>query len=511
MKIYLIAPKNPESFWTFDRILPSLGKKCVYPNLALPTVAALTPPPHEVVLCDENVEPIDFDTDADIVGITGYVVHRARVLEIIARFKQRSKFVVVGGPLASLCPEELRGHADVIFIDEAEYTWPEFLSDYARGAWRAEYVQHEKPSMHDSPLPRFELLKTDQYRTMTIQFARGCPFNCEFCDIIVMYGRKPRTKTVDQIMAELREIHRLGVANVFVVDDNFIGNKKEAKALLKAIAAWQSETGFPLELMTEVTLNVAQDDELLRLMREANFSTIFIGIESPRAASLQETRKTQNVREDMTTAVHRIQRAGIEVMAGMIVGFDHDDRSIFEEQFQFIQEARIPISMTGLLNAMPRTPLHQRMRAAGRLIAESVGDQFVFTNIIPSGMSRLELYAGYKELLQRLYDYGNFRRRAMALILNQGAAIHSKLTADHGDLRVGARLLWSCIVRASPRRAAMTLRLLLETALRRPRALRQALSLVLLHKHLYEYVHDISRQLDELIAELSASQAPRSA
>jgi radical SAM superfamily enzyme YgiQ (UPF0313 family) len=504
MKIYLIAPKNPQSFWTFDRILPSLGKKCVYPNLALPTVAAITPAPHDVVLCDENVEDIDFETDADIVGITGYVVHKARILDIIARFKQRGKLVVAGGPFASLCPEELRGKADVIFVDEAEYTWPEFLQDHARGAWRAEYVQHEKPSLHDSPLPRFELLKTDRYRTMTIQFARGCPFSCEFCDIIVMYGRKPRTKTIAQVMAEIDAIHRLGLSNVFVVDDNFIGNKKEAKALLKAIAAWQIEREFPIELMTEVTLNVAQDDELLRLMRAANFSTIFIGIESPRASSLQETRKTQNVREDMMTAVHRIQRAGIEVMAGMIVGFDHDDRSIFDEQFEFIQNARIPISMTGLLNAVPRTPLYRRMRDAGRLVAESVGDQFVFTNIIPEGMTRLELYAGYKDLLQRLYDYGNFRRRAMALILNQGAAIQTKLTAGRSDLRVAARLLWSCVVRASPQRAAMTLRLILETALRRPRALRQALSLVLLHKHLYEYVHDISAQIDDLIAELSS-------
>ena len=199
MRIYLIAPKNPESFWTFDRILPSLNKKCVFPNLALPTVAAITPPEHEVVLCDENVEPIDFDTDADLVGITGYVVHRTRVLEIIDAFKRRGKFVVGGGPLASLCPEDLRGKADVVFVDEAEYTWPRFLREYAAGCWDAEYVQHEKPDMRDSPRPRFDLLKSDRYRTMTIQFARGCPFNCEFCDIIVMYGRRPRTKSVEQV------------------------------------------------------------------------------------------------------------------------------------------------------------------------------------------------------------------------------------------------------------------------------------------------------------------------
>jgi radical SAM superfamily enzyme YgiQ (UPF0313 family) len=502
MKICLISPKNPESFWTFDRILPSLNKKCVFPNLALPTVAALTPPGHDVILCDENVEPIDFDTDADIIGITGYVVHRKRVFEIIDEFKRRGKFVVVGGPFASLCPEDLEGRADVVFVDEAEYTWPQFLRDFEAAQWKPKYVQAEKPNMHDTPLPRFDLLKIDQYRTMTIQFARGCPFNCEFCDIIVMYGRRPRTKAVPQVMAEVRELHRLRVTNVFVVDDNFIGNKKEAKALLKAIAEWQVANDFPIELMTEVTLNIAQDDDLLHLMRNAGFTTIFIGIESPRAASLQETKKTQNMRTDMMSAVHSIQRAGMEVMAGMIVGFDHDDPSIFEEQFRFIQEARIPISMTGMLNAVPRTPLYQRLREAGRLIAEHVGDQFVFTNIVPVGMSRLELYEGYKRLLHRLYDYGNYRERAMALILNQGAAMQSKLVASKKDLAIFFRLLWHCVFRAPRRRAAMTLRLMLETAIKRPRALRQALTLALIHKHLYEYVHEITQHLDALIEEL---------
>jgi len=362
VKIYLIAPRNPESFWTFDRVLPSLNKRCIYPNLSLPTVAGLTPREHDIVLCDENVEPIDFDTDADIVGVTGYVIHKKRMFEIIAVFRRRGKFVVVGGPFASLCPEELRGKVDVIFVDEAEYTWPQFLQDYAAGTWQAEYRQDEKPSMLDSPLPRFDLLKIDRYRTMTIQFARGCPFNCEFCDIIVMYGRRPRTKSVPQVMAEVKEIYRLGLRQIFVVDDNFIGNKREAKELLKAITEWQKAHGYAVEFMTEVSLNVAQDDELLRLMKQANFGTIFVGIESPRVASLEETKKHQNVREDILTSVHRIQKAGIQVMAGMIVGFDNDDPSIFDEQFQFIQDARIPISMTGMLNAMPKTPLYARLK-----------------------------------------------------------------------------------------------------------------------------------------------------
>jgi radical SAM superfamily enzyme YgiQ (UPF0313 family) len=508
VKIYLIAPRNPESFWTFDRILPSLKKKCVFPNLSLPTVAALTPPEHEVVLCDENVEPVDLDTDADIVGLTGYVVHKRRILELAEAFRRRGKFVVVGGPFASLCPEELRGRVDVIFVDEAEYTWAQFLRDYAAGTWQSEYRQVDKPSMLDSPVPRFDLLKVDRYRSMAIQFARGCPFNCEFCDIIVMYGRRPRTKSVAQVMAEVEEIHRLGVRNIFVVDDNFIGNKKEAKEVLRAIARWQEARHYPLEFMTEVSLNVAQDPELLALMKQAHFTTIFVGIESPRKASLQETGKTQNIRGDLLESVHRIQAAGIEVMAGMIVGFDSDDPSIFEEQFRFIQEARIPISMTGMLNAVPKTPLHERLRKAGRLIAESVGDQFVFTNIVPGGMSRLELYQGYRDLLQRLYDYGNYRRRAMAFILNRGALLSSQLLAGRDELALMARIAWHCVLRAPLRRAWMTLSMIAETALRRPGALRQAVTLALMHKHFYEYMRDTSERLDALIRELQAGPTP---
>ncbi|MBI3104061.1 MAG: DUF4070 domain-containing protein [Candidatus Rokubacteria bacterium] len=257
-----------------------------------------------------------------------------------------------------------------------------------------------------------------------------------------------------------------------------------------------------MEFMTEVSLNVAQDDELLALMRRADFSTIFVGIESPRKASLESTGKTQNMREDILTSVHRIQAAGIEVMAGMIVGFDSDDPEIFEEQFRFIQAARIPISMTGMLNAVPKTPLYDRLKAAGRLIAESVGDQFVFTNIIPKGMSRLELYEGYRRLLERLYDYGNYRRRAMALILGRGALRASRLATTPGDLKLLLRIVWACVLNASPRRAWLTLSMVLETALRRPRAIRDAITLALMHKHLYEYSRHTGARLDALILEL---------
>jgi radical SAM superfamily enzyme YgiQ (UPF0313 family) len=502
MKIYLIAPKNPESFWTMDRILPSLGKRCVFPNLALPTVAGLTPREHEVILCDENVEEIDFNTDADIIGLTGYIVHRERFLKIVEGFKQRGRFVVAGGPYVSLCPEEIEGKVDVLFVDEAEYTWPQFLKDYEKGSWQSVYKQIEKPSMIDSPLPRFDLLKFDRYQSLTIQFARGCPFNCEFCDIIVMYGRRPRAKSVPQVITEIEAVHRLGVESVFLVDDNFIGNKKLAKEVLREMAAWQRTRGYPLEFYTEVSLNVASDDELLGLMRDAGFAAMFIGIESPRKSSLLETKKTQNTRGNMLENIHHIQSFGIQVEAGMIVGFDNDDSNIFEEQFRFIQEARVPVSMTGMLIAIPKTPLHKRLREAGRLVAQSVGDQFILTNIIPKAMSRLELYEGYRQLLDRLYDYRNYRRRAMDYILSRGRRGVGKVARSRHDLEIVYRMLRDCVVKASPRRAWMTISMLVQTALRRPTAIREVIFFVLVHKHFYEYARDVNGKLDQLIEEL---------
>jgi hypothetical protein len=242
-------------------------------------------------------------------------------------------------------------------------------------------------------------------------------------------------------------------------------------------------------------------------MAQAHFTTIFVGIESPRAASLVETKKTQNTREDIVTSVHRIQAAGIEVMAGMIVGFDNDDPSIFEEQFRFIQQARIPISMTGMLNALPKTPLYTRLAQAGRLVAESVGDQFVFTNIVPAGMSRRELYEGYRRLIRDLYDFRNYRERTLAFLLARGAQINRGLHIRRGDLRLLARILRQTVVQAGPKRAWFTLRLLGETLVRRPSAFKDAVSFAIVHKALSEYMEALGRHLERAIAEIEL--APR--
>ncbi len=507
MRIYLVTPRNPPSFWTYDHVLPALGKRCIFPNLSMPTVAGLTSPEHEVILCDENVEQVDLDIDADIVGITGYVIHRDRMLELIEAFRARGRFVVVGGPYASLCPEDLRGRCDVLFVDEAEETWPQFLRDYAAGAWQAEYCPAEKPDLTCSPMPRFDLLRVDRYHALTIQFARGCPFSCEFCDIIVVYGRRPRAKRVAQVMAEIEECHRLGAKQVFLVDDNFIGNKKLAKELLRAIAAWSAARGHPIHFNTEVSLNVAQDDELLTLLRAAHFTTVFIGIESPRPASLVETKKTQNLRGDLVASVRKVQSYGIQVQAGMIVGFDNDDPTIFDEQLRFIHDARIPVSMTGMLQAMPKTPLHARVAAEGRLVGESTGDQFVFSNILPRSMTRLELYRGYRELVTKLYDFRAFRERAMAYLLGKGAEVGRSLAIGRGELRLFARILWRTVVRASPRRAWFTVSLLASILLRRPSVFVDAVSLAIVHQALYDYVRGLRRHLDRAIAELEARDA----
>jgi radical SAM superfamily enzyme YgiQ (UPF0313 family) len=354
-------------------------------------------------------------------------------------------------------------------------------------------------------MPRFDLLKIDRYHALTIQFARGCPFNCEFCDIITMYGRKPRMKSVEQVMAEIRECHRLGSHQIFVVDDNFIGNKKIAKELLRAIARFGHETGYQVDFNTEVSIDVALDDELLGLLREANFTTLFIGIESPRVESLKETRKHQNLREDLVKSVRKVQSYGIQVQAGMIVGFDHDDLSIFEEQLQFVEEARIPVSMTGMLQAVPRTPLHARMKQEGRLAAEFAGDQFAFSNIVPKQMTRVELFRGYRQLLERLYSFRSYRKRTLSFLLNRGTqAKQGQFSLHPGDLRLLGRILRDTVLRGGLRRAAFTLGLLGETLLRRPRLFKDAVSFAILHKAFDDYMRRLGGELDLAIAALES-------
>ena len=404
--IVLINPRFEVSYWGMEHALPLMGKRANLPVSCLPLLAALTPAGHTVTLIDENVEAINFDrcAKADIVGITGMSVQRFRMKEILGELKRRGVFTVIGGPLVTVQEDYFDDQPDAIFVGEAEQTWPRFLEDWARGEAKARYEQAEKSDMSKVPTPRFDLLKMHHYLFGSLQFSRGCPFQCEFCDIIVTFGRRPRIKTSEQVIAEVEALHAQKVRIAFVVDDNLIGNKRAIKPVLRDLVAWQQRKGYPLTFFTEASIDLADDPELMELMVDANIIAVFIGIESPNEASLRETKKFQNVRAGGTIVekVHRIQDAGLEVWCGMILGFDNDDESIFDAQRTFIRETRISNTMIGMLYAIPKTPLHARLAEEGRL---DLADEPEFgTNVIPLKISRERLRDGYVEVMSDLYQ-----------------------------------------------------------------------------------------------------------
>ncbi len=409
-RICLINPRFPVSFWGLNHGLPLLGKRANMPVLALPVLAGLTPSEHEVVLIDENIEEIDFDAleSFDIVGLTGMTVQRDRMREILVELAGRQIFTIVGGPWISVAENWFDGLVDVIFVGEAEETWPRFLEEWARGEHATRYEQSEKTDMTKVPLPRYDLVRFREYAMGCIQTSRGCPYQCEFCDIIVIFGRRPRIKRPAQVVAEIEAQHRLGTRVIFLVDDNFIGNKKAAKEILRAIIAWQQQNGYPLTFFTEASLDLAEDDELMRLMTEAGLVAVFIGIESPDEEALRETKKYQNVRGSLLDRVHRIQAHGLEVYAGMIVGFDSDDETVFKRQYEFLKQARVVAAMAGMLSAIPKTPLYDRLEAEGRLDNPAIDDPEIATNIIPLLMTRETLRDGWLDLMDRLYQVDNF-------------------------------------------------------------------------------------------------------
>jgi radical SAM superfamily enzyme YgiQ (UPF0313 family) len=420
-EIVIINPRFEVSFWGLEYALPLLGKKANLPVASLPLLAALTPRQHRVTLVDENVERLDFDriARADIVGVTGMIVQRFRMTEILKELKRRGAFTVVGGPWVSVDEDYFGELADVIFVGEAEDTWPQFLRDWHEGTHRRRYEQSDRSDMTQVPCPRYDLLRTRDYMFAGLQFTRGCPFQCEFCDIIVTFGRRPRLKTAAQILTELESLRRQGMRLVFIVDDNLIGNKTAVKDLLRHVIDWQREHGYPMTFFTQATLDLAEDEELLRMMVEANIQCVFIGIESPNQESLRETKKLQNLRArggTMLDKIHRIQRSGLEVWCGMILGFDHDDASIFETQVQFLTEARIIHAMLGMLVAIPKTPLYARLAADGRL---DKNDPPEFgTNVVPLQMSREELSAGYVRAMAELYEAEAYFDRVDSIFLD---------------------------------------------------------------------------------------------
>jgi radical SAM superfamily enzyme YgiQ (UPF0313 family) len=408
MKLLLINPKFPESFWSFKWALDTFrpSKKTVNPPLGLATLAALCPDHWEVEIIDENIETVPLRPVADIVGVCGMGVQLDRQKELLAFYKNLGYFVVAGGSYASLAPENYESLADTVIAGEAEYIWPQFCRDFEAGTRKQLYQETGTVSLADSPAPRFDLIKIPKYQAVSLQFSRGCPFRCEFCDIIIMFGRKPRTKPVEQVGRELDQLRAQGVQSVFFVDDNLIGNKPKAKELMRFLRDYQKKHNYRFHFGTEASLNLAHDDELLRLFREANFEWVFIGIESPDEESLKETKKLQNTKQDIVASIRKIYSYGVDVLGGFIIGFDNDTTATFEKQREFITRAGIQSAMIGLLTAVPRTPLYERLEKDNRLIdgATSVDNSKLKTNVIPKGMTYDEMIDGYRELHYQLFS-----------------------------------------------------------------------------------------------------------
>ncbi len=420
-RIVMVHPKFPPSFWSFGFIKEIGGFKTVMPPLGLATVAALTPDRYDVAIVDENIEPIDFEVAADLIVLSAMGIQEQRLFEVADRFRSNGYTVCMGGPICNVLPERCRPHCDILFEGEGEYTWKAFLDAWERGEHEDRYVQTEKIDMRDSPAPRLDLLDAKAYRVGAVQTTRGCPFSCEFCDIIVTYGRKVRMKPIENVLRELQAWADAGLDFVTLVDDNLVGNRKYAKQMLKAVGDWNRARRTPLSLYVEMSVDCVRDPELLELMRQANVTEAFLGIESPRKESLIETKKFQNVAANLVEDIKTIQSYGMVTVAGMIVGFDSDDAGIFEDQYEFLQLAGAPIVMLGILQAIPRTPLYERLEKAGRLRSAAQGNNTLsYTNIEPLQMSYEELISGYRELFQRIYTWDAVGDRWLANVEQWG-------------------------------------------------------------------------------------------
>jgi radical SAM superfamily enzyme YgiQ (UPF0313 family) len=419
VKILLVSPRTPDTFWSFRYALRFVGKRAAFPPLGLLTVAAMLPREWECRLVDLNVRRLD-DRDiawADHVLVSAMLVHQESVREVAARCRAAGKRVMAGGPLFT--PESPDDYPDIdtFVLGEAEELMGDLVTDLRAGRPRRLYQADGFPDVTRTPTPRWDLVRLRDYASIGIQFTRGCPFNCEFCDIVALNGRVPRLKTVPQMLAELDALRLRGWrGSTFLVDDNFIGNRRKVKELLRAIIGWRRDTGAKLTFLTEASVNMAEDPELLRLMADAGFKKVFLGIETPDADSLEACQKYQNARCDLDQAVQRIQEAGMEVMGGFIVGFDDDKPDIFERQFEFIQRTGVVTAMVGLLQAVPRSRLYQRLKQEGRLLSESLGDntraRFNFEPRLP----REFLVGKYRELMQQLYEPDTYYGRIRAFL-----------------------------------------------------------------------------------------------
>ncbi len=418
--IYLINPRSdfPTYFGAEVYAASGLEPATLIADLALPTFAALAPASVDVRLCDENITPVDFTMKPDFVGLTGKITQHGRMIAIAREFRRRGVPVLIGGPYASLSPEALRPHADVLVCGEIEEIAADLFADLANGTWKHEYIGG-RPDLALSPAAKWDGYPNHRARTGTIQTSRGCPFECEFCDVIQYLGRKQRHKPIANVLRELEELYRRGYRNIFLADDNFTASRSRAKELLLALRAWNAarDRGH-VSFVTQVSIDAAKDEELLQMCADAGLDLVFIGIETPNESALKETKKRQNVGIDLSDRIGRFLDHGIGVTGGMIVGFDSDGPDIFERQYHFGMAAPVPIFSLGALVAPAATPLHARMEREGRLVDNGAEVAAVpwTTNIVPKQMSNEDLLWGLKGLCNRLYHPDAFGERVCHFI-----------------------------------------------------------------------------------------------
>ncbi len=499
MNILLVNPESPDTFWGFKNALKFIGKKASLPPLGLLTVAGMLPSAWKKRLVDMNTGRLT-DRDlawADYVFISAMLIQRASVDQIVKRCQRLGVKTVAGGPLFTSCPEDYL-HIDHLVLKEAEVTLPAFLADLEQGCARKVYGTHNRPDLRETPAPLWELIDKRKYGSMCIQYSRGCPFGCDFCDVTKLFGHRIRTKTSEQVVAELEALYVEGWrGKVFFVDDNFIGNKGLLKRdLLPALTAWMKRRRYPFVFNTQASINLADDDELMKQMVGAGFDCVFVGIESPNEQTLSECNKAQNTKRDLLDCVSRIQQAGMEVQAGFILGFDSDNAGVFETLIEFIQDSGIVTAMVGLLNAPRGTTLFHRLSGEQRLLQTVSGDNMDCSINFAPKMGLEKLLAGYQKVVETIYsdqryceriltffkNYHLARRKRPGLQLPElGALLRSML--HFGILKSGRRYYW---------------KLMLWT-MRRPRYLHLAVTLSIYGYHYRQITKSVQQRVQSLL------------
>jgi radical SAM superfamily enzyme YgiQ (UPF0313 family) len=445
MKILLISPETPNTFWSFKSSLKFISKKSSEPPLGLLTVAALLPVLWEKKFIDMNVAYLK-EKDilwADYVFIGGMDIQKESFQRVVALCNRLGVKVVAGGPMCTINHEQFTG-VDHFILNEAEITLPRFLEDLKMGFPKPLYTTDEYPDISQTPIPLWGLLEMKKYATMDIQYSRGCPYDCEFCSITALYGRRPRTKDTDQLLREFESLRQAGWNRaVFIVDDNFIGNIKKLKRnLLPALIEWSERRNYPFTFVTEVSINLSDDDELMDLMVRAGFKMVFVGIETPDDGSLQECNKVQNRGRDLLESVKILQRRGLDVTGGFIVGFDNDRSDIFEKQIQFIQKSGIVTAMVGLLNAPPGTRLFKRLSLENRITDSFNGNNVdVSLNFIPT-MKKEELIEGYKKIIRTIYSQKAYFERMITFLREYRLPVIYSSMLTWTDIRALLRAIW---------------------------------------------------------------------